>query len=91
LERARGAKVPLAQLGCEAIELEALTDLAVQADEVMAVATTVNIEVALAELGGLACASWIEDGLLFVLLCEGELAFNRLLAQVAAQSPNPKS
>jgi hypothetical protein len=87
--RTRGAKVPLAQLGCEAIALDTLTDLAVHADEVMAVAATVSIEVALAELGDLACASWTEDGLLFVLLCEGELAFNRLLAQVATMTINP--
>lgn len=87
--RTRGAKVPLAQLGCEALALDTLADLAIQADEVMAVAATVSIEVALAELGDLACASWTEDGLLFVLLCEGELAFNRLLAQVATMTINP--
>jgi hypothetical protein len=89
IERTRGAKLPLAQLGCEGVELVALADLAVHADEVMAVAETVDIEVALAELGELACASWVEDSVLFVLLCDGELAFNRLLAQVAAMTINP--
>jgi hypothetical protein len=89
IERTRGVRIPLAQVGCEAIELQTLADLAIQADEVMAVAATVGIEIALAELGELACASWIEHGVLFVLLCEGELAFNRLLAQVAAISSSP--
>jgi hypothetical protein len=86
VERTREAKVPLAQLGCEGIELAALADLAVQADEVMAVAATVEVTVALAQIGELACASWIESDVLFVLLCDGELAFNRLLAQVAAMT-----
>jgi len=84
VERSSMSKVPLAQVGCEGVDLVALADLAVQAEEVMAVATTIDIEIALAELGGLACASWAEDNILFVLLCDGELAFNRLLAQVAA-------
>jgi hypothetical protein len=86
VERTRGAKVPLAQIGCEGVELAALADLAVQADEVMAVAATVEIAVALAQIGELACASWVERDVLFVLLCDGELAFNRLLAQVAAMT-----
>jgi len=86
IERTRSAKVPLAQVGCEAVDLVALGDLAVQADEVMAVAETVDVQVALAQLGELACASWVEHDVLFVLLCEGELAFNRLLSQVAAMT-----
>jgi len=86
IERTRGAKVPLAQVGCEAIDLVALGDLAIQADEVMAVAETVDVQLTLAQLGELACASWVEHGVLFVLLCEGELAFNRLLSQVAAMT-----
>lgn len=89
VERSGRSKVPLAQVGCEGTDLAALADLAIQAEEVMAVATTMDIEVALADLGGLACASWAEDNVLFVLLCDGELAFNRLLAQVAAMSVNP--
>ena len=52
----------------------------------MAVAATVDLDAAIMELDGLACASWIEDGVLFVVLCDGELAFNRLLAQVAAMT-----
>jgi hypothetical protein len=86
VERTRGAKVPLAQIGCEGVELAVLADLAVQADEVMAVAATVEIEVALAQIGELACASWVERDVLFVVLCDGELAFNRLLAQVAGMT-----
>jgi hypothetical protein len=86
VERLGRSRLPLAQVGCEGTDLVALSDLAIQAEEVMAVAGTVDIEVALAELGGLACASWAEDNVLFVLLCDGELAFNRLLAQVAAMT-----
>ena len=86
VERTRGAKLPLAQTGCEGVELAVLADLAVQADEVTAVAATVEIDVALAQIGELACASWVERDVLFVLLCDGELAFNRLLAQVAAMT-----
>ncbi|MEO7732143.1 MAG: hypothetical protein ABIY55_14305, partial [Kofleriaceae bacterium] len=84
VERSSVSKAPLAQVGCEGFDLVALADLAIQAEEVMAVAATIDIEISLAELGGLACASWAEDNVLFVLLCDGELAFNRLLAQVAA-------
>jgi hypothetical protein len=86
IERAPRARLPLAQLGCEHVDLAALADLAAQADEVMAVAATVNLDAAIMELDGLACASWIEDGVLFVVVCDGELAFNRLLAQVAAMT-----
>lgn len=86
VERASSSKVPLAQVGCEGIELMALADLAIQAEEVMAVAATIDIEVSLAELAGMACASWAEDNILFVLLCDGELAFNRLLSKVAAMT-----
>jgi len=86
IERNRGAKIPLAQLHCEDVDLVTLADLATHADEVMAVAATVGVQVALAQLGGLACASWAEDNVLFVLLCDGELAFNRLLAQMATMT-----
>lgn len=86
MERVNGAKLPLAQIGCDGVDLAVLTELAAQADEVMAVASTVDIEVAMAELDGFACASWIEDNVLFVLLCDGELAFNRLLAHVATMT-----
>jgi len=86
-ERAPGAKLPLAQLGCEDTDLATLAELAAQADEVMAVAEFAEIDAAITELGGTACASWTEDNVLFVVLCEGDLAFNRLLAQVAAMTP----
>jgi len=86
IERASGAKLPLAQLGCDGVDLALLADLAAQAHEVMAVATAVELDAAITELDGFACASWIEDNVLFVLLCNGELAFNRLLAQVAAMT-----
>jgi hypothetical protein len=85
----RGAKIPLAQIHCEAVDLVTLGDLAVHADEVMAVAATIDVQVALAQLGELACASWVEHDVLFVLLCDGELAFNRLLAQVATMTIKP--
>jgi len=88
IDRTRGTRLPIAQLHCEAIDVVALADLATQADEVMAVAATVQVEVALAQLGAFACASWLEDTMLFVLLCDGELAFNRLLAQMATMTPN---
>jgi hypothetical protein len=88
IERARGGKIPLAQVGCEGIDLIALGDLAVQADEVMAVAETIDVQVSISQLGELACASWVERGILFVVLCDGELAFNRLVAQVAAMTIN---
>ena len=83
IERHRGSKVPVAQLHCEGMDLGALADLATYAGDLMDVTATVGVEVALAQLGTLACATWIEGSLLFVLLCDGELAFNRLLAQTA--------
>lgn len=89
VEPVGGARIPLAQVRCDGLEVTAIADLALQASEVMAVAATAGVEFALAELGELACASWIERDLLFVLLCDGELAFNRLLAQVAAMAMQP--
>jgi hypothetical protein len=89
IERRPGARLPLAQVGCEGVDLNLLSDLAAQADEVTAVAATVSVEVALTELDGFACASWTEGDVLFVLLCDGELAFNRLLAQVAVMTIQP--
>jgi len=89
IERTPGAKLPLAQVGCEGVDLNLLSDLAAQADDVMAVAATVSVEAALTELDGFACACWTEGNVLFVLLCDGELAFNRLLAQVAVMTIQP--
>jgi hypothetical protein len=86
IERAPGATLPLAQLGCDRVELAQFAALAALADEIMAVAATVDLDAAISELDGFAYASWIEDNMLFVLLCHGELAFNRLLAQVAAMT-----
>ncbi|MBC7978879.1 MAG: hypothetical protein H7138_28170 [Myxococcales bacterium] len=89
VERGSSTKIPLAQVGCEGVDPVALADLAIQAEEVMVVAATIDIEVALAELGGLACASWAEENVMFVLLCDGDLAFNRLLAQIATMKIPP--
>jgi hypothetical protein len=89
IERAAGTKLPLAQLGCDGVELATLSDLAAQADEVMAVAATAELDAAITELDGYSCASWIEGDVLFVVACDGELAFNRLLAQVAAMTTKP--
>ncbi|MGN6106088.1 MAG: hypothetical protein ACTHU0_13355 [Kofleriaceae bacterium] len=92
IERTRGGRVPLAHIGCDELDLTTLSDLAIQSDEVAALGATVGVEVAVAELGErgeLACASWAERDELFVLLCDGELAFNRLLAHVAAMTTNP--
>lgn len=86
VERSGGTRLPLAQIGCDRIELTTLIDLAAQADEVMAVAATAELDTAIIELDGFACAVWLEGNLLFVLLCEAELAFNRLVAQVAAMT-----
>jgi len=86
VERLRGVKVPLAQLHCEGLDMVELGDLATHADEVMGVAETIGVVIALAQLGELACASWIEHGVLFVLMCDGELAFNRLVAQASAMT-----
>jgi hypothetical protein len=86
VERGSGARLPLAQIGCDGIELATLTELAAQADEAIAVAATAELHAAITELDGCACAAWNEGHLLFVLLCEGDLAFNRLVAQVAAMT-----
>jgi hypothetical protein len=86
IERGPGAKLPVAQLGCEGVGLATLADYARQADEVMAVAATAELDAAIMELDRLACASWVEGDVLFVVVCDGELAFNRLLAQVAAMT-----
>jgi hypothetical protein len=89
IERLRGIKIPLAQLRCERVDMAQLGDLATHADEVMAVAETIGVEIALAQLGELACATWAEQDVLFVVLCDGELAFNRLVAQAAAMTLHP--
>ncbi|HET9621842.1 MAG TPA: hypothetical protein VFP84_10765 [Kofleriaceae bacterium] len=87
MERAAGARLPLAQIGCECVDLAALGDLAAQAADMMAVASVAGVAVALAELdAGGACASWNEGNVSFVVLCDGDLAFNRLLAQMAMVS-----
>ena len=59
------------------------------ADEVAALSAAGGVETAVSELDGGAAASWVEDDLLFVLLCNGELAFNRLLSHVASLTINP--
>jgi len=81
--RARAPALPIAQIGCEALDLPTLADLIAQATEATAIAMTLGVEVIVSELGDLACATWADDGVLFVVVREGELAFNRLLAQVA--------
>lgn len=87
IERGRG-RLPLAQQGCSALDLTALGDLARHADEIAALSAAVEVRVAVSELDGGAAASWVEDDLLFVLLCNGELAFNRLLSHVASLTIN---
>lgn len=89
IERAAGIKLPLAQVGCDGVDLAELCALARLADDIMSVASTVELHAAISELDGLGYASWIEDNVLFVLLCDGELAFNRLVAQLAAMTTHP--
>lgn len=86
IERNRGSKVTVAQLNCESMDVGPLADIATYAGEVMDVTATVEVKVALAQLGARVCASWIEGNMMFVLLCDGELAFNRLLAQTATMT-----
>lgn len=88
IERAHGRKLPLAQIGCTNLELSTLQDLAAQADEVAILGATVGVEIAVMDLGDQACASWVEDDVLFVLLCAGDMAFNRMLAHTALLSVN---
>jgi hypothetical protein len=89
IQRTRDARLPLAQIGCEDLDLVEFADLATQANDVMTTASTVAIEVVVAMIGERACASWVQDDLLFLILCDGELAFNRLLAQVATLTTRP--
>lgn len=75
--------IPIAQIGCEDMDLAVLGDLAAQAVEIATVTATVAIEITLVEFDGTACAIWSDDDTVFVLLYDGELAFNRLLAHAA--------
>ncbi len=84
IERTHGMRAPIAQIGCETMDLTTLGDLSVHADEIMSVAATADLKVAVVEFRELAFASWAEDNIRYVLLREGELAFNQLLAHVAA-------
>jgi hypothetical protein len=82
IERTHGMRAPIAQLGCDALELSALRDLAGHADEIMAVAGTAELKLAVVEFRELALASWTQDHIRYVLLRDGELAFNQLLAHI---------
>jgi hypothetical protein len=84
IERTHGSRAPLAQIGCDVIDLPTLGELSGHADEIMAVATTSDLILTVVELGQLAFASWAEDNIRYVLLRDGELAFNQLLAHVVA-------
>lgn len=84
IERTHGVRAPIAQVGCDDLELSLLGDLSVHADEIMSVAATADLKLAVVEFGELAFASWAEDNIRYVLLREGELAFNQLLAHVVA-------
>lgn len=84
IERTHGVRAPVAQHGCDTLDLGTLGDLSVHADEIMAVAAIADLKLAVVEFGELAFASWAEDNIRYVLLREGELAFNQLLAHVVA-------
>lgn len=84
IERTHGVRAPIAQNGCDTLDLATLSDLSVHADEIMAVAAIADLKLAVVEFGELAFASWAEDNIRYVLLREGELAFNQLLAHVVA-------
>ncbi len=84
IERTHGVRAPIAQHGCDGMDLPVLGDLSVHADEIMAVAATADLKLAVVEFRELAFASWAEDNIRYVLLREGELAFNQLLAHVVA-------
>lgn len=84
IERTHGIRAPIAQIGCDLLDLTTLGDLSVHADEIMSVGATADLKLAVVEFGELAFASWAEDNLRYVLLRDGELAFNQLLAHVVA-------
>lgn len=84
LQRAAGGRVPIAHLGCEQLELSALIVISRQADELLSVASIADLRMAVLEMDDLSFAAWGQDAVRYVLLCEGKLAFNRLLAHVVA-------
>lgn len=88
IERTHGIRAPIAQIGCDMLDLPTLSDLSVHADEIMSVGATANLKVAVVEFGEFAFASWAEDNLRYVLLRDGELAFNQMLAHVITTSIN---
>ena len=84
LQRAPGGRVPIAHLGCEHLELSTLIAIARQADELLSVASIADLHMAVLEMDDLSFAAWGQDAVRYVLLCEGNLAFNRLLAHVVS-------
>ena len=84
IERTHGVRAPIAQIGCDSLDLGTLGDLSAHSDEIMSVAAIADLKLAVVEFGELAFASWSEDNIRYVLLREGELAFNQLLAHVVS-------
>lgn len=84
IERTHGVRAPIAQIDCDTLELTTLGDLSAHADEIMSVAAIADLKLAVVEFGELALASWSEDNIRYVLLRDGELAFNQLLAHVVS-------
>lgn len=84
LRRVPGGRVPIAHIDGDGLELVRLLALAQQADEMLAIASIAELQVAALELEDLAFVVWGQGDLRHVLLCHGKLAFNRLLSHVAA-------
>ncbi|HEX4386450.1 MAG TPA: hypothetical protein VH083_26025 [Myxococcales bacterium] len=83
VDRTQSGRTPLAQIGCEDHDAASLADLALDLE-----AALVTAPLAVAQIDDLACAGWADDKILYVLICDGDLAFNRLLAHVA-RTTNP--
>lgn len=86
LLRVGSGRVPIAQIGCEHLELARLVAMARQVDELLAVASIADLRVAVLELEDLAFAAWGNESIRYVLFCQGALAFNRLLSHVVSST-----
>jgi hypothetical protein len=73
-------RTPLAHLRCDDLDVHLLFELIEQIHELMVLSTAARGQGLVAALGRFSCAAWVEQGILYIVLDDDDLAFNRLVS-----------
>jgi hypothetical protein len=80
-------RMPVAHVNCDELTVDRIADIASQACELMALGSVVKGQGIVAVLDTFACAIWRDPSFLHVIIDGEDLAFSRLVAQLANVEP----